>query len=92
MPRYFFDLDINGQVQRDTTGRELESRQEAKERADDLIYCLLSLWDRAQALDCACTVHVSQLRICGPSAAPRDPLLVLHALVATGRSPATPAR
>jgi hypothetical protein len=60
MPRYFFDLNINGSVQKDTTGRELADRGEAKKRADDVIYCLLRICDQALAMESACTVHDGQ--------------------------------
>ena len=60
MPRYFFDLDINGRVQTDTTGRELKDRGEAKKRADDVVLGLLRIWDPAQSMECACTVHYGQ--------------------------------
>jgi hypothetical protein len=60
MPRYFFDLDLNGQVQQDTTGRELEDRDAARTRANDVIMGITSIWDHARALRCACSVRDEQ--------------------------------
>jgi hypothetical protein len=60
MPRYFFDLDLNGQMQQDTSGRELDDREEARKRANDVVMGILSIWDRARDLKCACTVRDEQ--------------------------------
>jgi hypothetical protein len=60
MPRYFFDLDLNGQVQQDTSGRVFDDREEARKRANDVVMGILSIWDRAKGLECACTVRDEQ--------------------------------
>jgi hypothetical protein len=62
MPRYFFDLDLNGQMQRDTSGRDLEDRDAARKRADDVVRGIAGIWDTAKNLECACKVRDEQGR------------------------------
>lgn len=57
MPRYFFDLVLNGVAQKDTSGRELDDPEAARKHAIDVILNLATICDRAKVLDCACTVH-----------------------------------
>jgi hypothetical protein len=56
MPRYFFELEVNGRVTRDAAGQDLEDREVARKLTNDIVRDLIKSRDHAKGLDCACTV------------------------------------
>lgn len=70
MPRYFFDLEVNGAVQRDDAGRELDGREHARKLMNEMWMRLMNERDREQDFECRVTVLDAERQfVCCSSAA-----------------------
>lgn len=57
MPRYFFEVEVNGLMEPDATGRELDDREAARKVTNDIMSGLIRSRDKAEDMQCVCMVR-----------------------------------
>jgi hypothetical protein len=76
MPRYFFEVEVNGVSERDGEGVLLDDREAARKVANEMVHGMVKSRDTEKDLACACTVldenggHVYRHSVIVPAATP----------------------